>query len=142
MAQLFWDDVKEGQELPSLEEETSSQRLVVWAAASGDFYQIHYDDNFAKGNNLPDIIVHGALKGMLVGRMIDEWIGDEGRIVNWAVSYRGMDPARDPLKIWGKVTKKYEQGGEGLVDVEVGVAQPNGTQTTPGTATVALPKKK
>ena len=141
MAQLFWDDVKEGQELPTLEEETSSQRLVVWAAASGDFYQIHYDDNFAKGNNLPDIIVHGALKGMLVGRMLDEWIGDDGRIVNWGVSYRGMDPARDPLKVWGKVTKKYEQGGEGLVDVEVGVAQPNGTQTTPGTATVALPKK-
>ena len=142
MAQVYWDDVKEGQEIPSLNEETSSQRLVIWAAASGDFYQIHYDDNFAKGNNLPDIIVHGALKGMLVGRMIDEWIGDEGRIVNWGVSYRGMDPARAPIKVWGKVTKKYEQGGQALVDLEVGCAQSNGTQTTPGTATVALPKKK
>ncbi|MDA0364301.1 MAG: MaoC/PaaZ C-terminal domain-containing protein [Chloroflexi bacterium] len=141
MAQVYWNDVSEGQELPALDEEMSSQRLVVWAAASGDFYQIHFDDDFAKGNNLPDIIVHGALKGMLVGRLIDEWIGDEGRIVQWGVSYRGMDPARQNIRVWGKVTKKYEQGGEGLVDLEVGCAQPNGTETTPGTATVMLPKR-
>jgi acyl dehydratase len=141
MAQVYWDDVKEGQEIPALDEEFSSQRLVIWAAASGDFYQIHYDDNFAKGNNLPDIIVHGALKGMLVGRVLDEWVGAGGRIVKWGVSYRGMDPARQNIKVWGKVTKKYEQNGEGYVDLEVGCAQPNGTQTTPGTATVVLPKK-
>ena len=45
--QIYWDDVEEGQEF-SLNEPMCSQRLVVWAAASGDFYQIHYDDNFAK----------------------------------------------------------------------------------------------
>ena len=138
--QLFWDDVSEGQEI-SLQEPMSSQRLVIWAAASGDFYQIHYDDGFAKGNNLPDIIVHGALKGMLVGRLVDEWKGPEGRIVNWGVSYRGMDPARQDLRVWAKVTKKYEEDGEARVDLNVGVAQPDGTETTPGTATVALPKR-
>ncbi len=139
--QTYWDDVDEGAEIALENEEMSSQRLVIWAAASGDFYQIHYDDGFAENNRLPDIIVHGALKGMMVGRLLDEWTGSEGRIVNWDVSYRGMDPARNDLKIWGKVTKKYEQGGEGLIDLDVGVAQTDGTQTTPGTATVALPKK-
>ena len=138
--QLFWDDISEGQEV-SLQEPMSSQRLVIWAAASGDFYQIHYDDGFAKGNDLPDIIVHGALKGMLVGRLLDEWKGSEGRIVNWGVSYRGMDAARQDLRVWAKVTKKYEEGGEARVELNVGVTQPNGTETTPGTATVALPKR-
>ena len=142
MAQLYWDDVKEGQEFSTLEE-TPSQRLVIWAAASGDFYQIHYDDNFAKGNNLPDIIVHGALKGMLVGRLLDEWIGDQGKIVRWGVSYRGMDRAREPITVWGRVTKKYEQDGQALVDLDMGVRQADGkTETTPGKATVALPKKQ
>ena len=41
-----WNAVSEGQEF-ILTEEMDSQRLVVWAAASGDFYQIHYDDDFA-----------------------------------------------------------------------------------------------
>jgi hydroxyacyl-ACP dehydratase HTD2-like protein with hotdog domain len=140
MAQNYWDDIEVGQEI-KLVEETSSQRLVIWAAASRDFYQIHYDDNFAKTNNLPDIIVHGALKGMLVGRLLDEFAGDDGWIKNWGVSYRGMDPARQDVTIWGRVTNKYEEGGEALLDLDVGVAQPDGTQTTPGTATVRLPKK-
>ena len=141
MAQLYWDDVQEGQEF-SLTEQMDSQRLVIWAAASHDFYQIHYDDGFAENNNLPDIIVHGALKGMLVGRLVDEWIGDEGWIKNWSVSYRGMDKAREDITPWGKVTKKYEEGGEALVDLDVGVKQADGTtETTPGTATVRLPKR-
>lgn len=139
--QTYWDDIEEGAEIALENEEMSSQRLVVWAAASGDFYQIHYDDGFAENNRLPGIIVHGALKGMLIGRLLDEWTGSDGRIVNWGVSYRGMDPAREPLRVWGTVTKKYEEGGEGLIDLDVGVAQADGKQTTPGTATVMLPKK-
>ena len=139
--QNYWDDVEEGQEIALENEEMASQRLVVWAAASGDFYQIHYDDGFAENNRLPGIIVHGALKGMLVGRLLDEWAGDEGSIKKWGVSYRGMDPARQALRIWGKVTRKYEEGGEALLDLDVGVQQPDGKETTPGTATVALPKR-
>ncbi len=138
--QLYWDDVTEGSEF-SLTEKTSSQQLVIWAAASGDFYQIHYDDAFARGNDLPGIIVHGALKGMLVGRLIDEWCGDAGRIVSWRVSYRGMDPAGDDLQVWGRVTRKSEHDGEGRVEVDVGVRQPGGAETTPGVATIALPRR-
>ncbi|MEX2032527.1 MAG: MaoC/PaaZ C-terminal domain-containing protein [Dehalococcoidia bacterium] len=134
-----WNGVKEGQEF-TLTEEMSSQRLIVWAAASGDFYQIHYDDNFAKNNRLPDIIVHGALKGMLVGRLLDELAGDKGWIKQWDVSYRGMDIARQDITVHAKVTKKYEANGEHLVDLEVGVRKTDGTETTPGTATLRLPK--
>ena len=141
MTQLTWDDVAEGHEI-SIVEEMPSQRLVIWAAASGDFYQIHYDDSIANENKLPGIIVHGALKGMLVGRLLDEWIGDEGRIVNWGVSYRAMDRARLPITVWGRVTRKYEVGGRALLDLDVGVKQEDGTtETTPGTATVELPRR-
>ena len=138
--QTYWDDLNEGDEV-TLTEAMSSQRLVVWAAASGDFYQIHYDDDFAKGNNLPDIIVHGALKGMLVGRLLDELCGDEGTIKQWDVSYRGMDIARHDVVVHGAVTKKYEEGGQHLLDLNVGVRTDEGNETTPGTATVALPSR-
>ena len=138
--QVHWDDVSEGQEI-SLNEPMSSQRLVMWAAASGDFYQIHYDQGFAVETGLEGVIVHGALKGMLAGRLLDEWTGEDGRIVRWGVSYRGMDPVGQDMRIWGKVTKKYEQHGEGRIDLDVGATQPDGTETTPGTATVLLPKR-
>ncbi|PKN81892.1 MAG: hypothetical protein CVU47_05105 [Chloroflexi bacterium HGW-Chloroflexi-9] len=134
-----WDSVSEGQEFETVEA-SDSQRLVIWAAASGDFYQIHYDDNFAKNNKLPDIIVHGALKGMWVGKLLDEIAGDDGWVKQWDVSYRGMDIAREDVTIFGKITKKYEQGGEHLVDLEVGVRRKDGSVSTPGTGTVRLKK--
>ncbi|MDO9445597.1 MAG: MaoC/PaaZ C-terminal domain-containing protein, partial [Dehalococcoidia bacterium] len=130
-----WDSVSEGQEFETTEA-SDSQRLVIWAAASGDFYQIHYDDNFAKNNKLPDIIVHGALKGMWVGKLLDEIAGDDGWVKQWDVSYRGMDIAREDVTIFGKITKKYEQGGEHLIDLEVGVRRKDGSVSTPGTGTV------
>jgi acyl dehydratase len=137
-AAQYWEDVQDGQEI-SLVEPMSTQRLVIWAAAAGDFYQIHYDEEFAKKNHLPGIIVHGALKGALVGRLLDEWIGAKGRIVRWNVSYRGMDPAREDVTVWARVTRKYQEAGEGRVDLEVGVRGADGAEGTPGTATVALP---
>ena len=140
MEQRYWDDVEEPLEI-GLDEEMSSQRLVVWAAASGDYYAIHYDDGFAKQTGLPGIIVHGALKGMLVGRLLDELVGDEGRIVRWNVSYRGMDEAREDLRVWARVTKKYVEAGEGRLDMDVGVLGAGSQETTPGTATVALPRR-
>ncbi len=48
--QLFWEDVEEGTEITTLEKQPTTQQLVRWAGASGDFYQIHYDKDFALGN--------------------------------------------------------------------------------------------
>jgi acyl dehydratase len=138
MAQTYWDDIQEGHEL-SMTEEMSSQRLIVWAAASGDFYQIHYDDNFAKNNKLPDIIVHGALKGMWVGKILDQIAGNDGWVKEWDVAYRAMDVAREPITVFAKVTGKREENGEKLVDFEVGTRKADGSVTTPGTGTVRLP---
>ena len=61
-------DVKEGMEIPVLKKNCSTQQLVQWAAGSGDFYQIHYDQDFAKGTGLKGIIVHGALKHAFLGQ--------------------------------------------------------------------------
>jgi acyl dehydratase len=139
-AARYWEDVQEGQEL-SLVEPMSTQRLVIWAAASSDFYQIHYDEEFAKKNHLPGIIVHGALKHAIIGRLLDEWVGPQGRILRWDVSYRGMDPAREDVTVWARVTRRYQEQGEGRIDLEVGVRGADGAEGTPGTATVALPMR-
>ena len=53
-----WNDVSEGMELPVLKKNCSTQQLVQWAAGSGDFYQIHYDKDFAVGTGLPNLILH------------------------------------------------------------------------------------
>lgn len=142
MAQVYYEDVKEGQEVPKVVLKATSQQLVYWAAGSGDYYQIHYDKDFAQSTGLPERITHGALKHALLGRMLAEWVGDEGRVVRVACQYRGMDMIDKDVTSRGVVTGKRQEGGRNLVDLEVWTEDPAGNKTTPGTATVSLPSKQ
>jgi len=45
--QVFWDDAEEGMKLPEVVKNPTTQQLVKYAGASGDYYQIHYDLGFA-----------------------------------------------------------------------------------------------
>ena len=136
---VTWDQVKEGAELPVLKKNCSTQQLVQWAAGSGDFYQIHYDKDFAMGTGLPGLIVHGALKNAFLGQLVHDWAGNQARIKKYGCSYRGMDYPTEDILCKGVVTRKYEKNGEKLVDLEVWTENPKGQKTTPGTATVCLP---
>ncbi len=138
-SQLFWDDVDVGTEVTPLVKKPDSQQLVKWAGASGDFYQIHYDNGFALNNDLPGIIVHGALKSAWLGQLLGDWVGDDGVIKSYGCSYRGMDVPGDTLTCKGTVTKKSNDGDENLVECEIWLENGKGEKTTPGTAVVALP---
>ena len=134
-----WDEVTEGMEIPTLKKNCSSQQLVQWAAGSGDFYQIHYDKDFAMSTGLKGIIVHGALKHAFLGQLLHDWVGNTGRIKKFGCSYRGMDYPKEDILCKGVVKRKYQENGEKLVDLEIWTENPQGQKTTPGFATVRLP---
>jgi acyl dehydratase len=137
---VTWDSISEGQAITELKKNCSTQQLVQWAAGSGDFYQIHYDKDFAVGTGLSNIIVHGALKNAFLGQLVHDWMGPNGRIKKYGCSYRGMDYPNQDITCKGIVRRKYEEGGEKLVDLEIWTENPEGNKTTPGTATVAFSK--
>lgn len=136
--EIQWADVVEGMALPEITKNCSTQQLVMWAAASGDFYQIHYDERFAKSMGLDGIIVHGALKNAFLGQLLHQWIGSSGRIKKYGCSYRGMDVPGTDIVCKGTVVRKYRENGENLVDLEIWT-ESIGKKMTPGTATVRLP---
>ncbi|MBI4233039.1 MAG: dehydratase [Chloroflexi bacterium] len=138
---LFWEDVQEGQDIPPLVKHPTTQQLVKYAGASGDFYQIHYDKDFALGNNLPGVIIHGALKNAFLGQLITDWIGEYGVLKKLSCQYRGMDVPGDTLTCKGKVTRKYVQDGLHHVDCDIWVENGKGEKTTPGAATAILPSR-
>ena len=140
--QVYFEDVEEGQEIPKLVQHCDSQRLVMWAAGSGDFYQIHYDKDFALNNKLPERITHGALKHALLGRMLHEWVRYEGRIKQYGCSYRGMDLVDRDIICRGVVKKKYQEGSQNYVELEIWTENPEGQRTSPGSAVVVLPSRQ
>ncbi|GBD11020.1 hypothetical protein HRbin23_00670 [bacterium HR23] len=138
---LYWEDVTEGQEIPPLVKHPTTQQLVKYAGASGDFYQIHYDKDFALNNGLPGVIIHGALKNAWLGQLITDWIGEYGTLKKLSCQYRGMDVPGDTITAKGRVTRKYVQDGKHYVECEIWIENGKGERTTPGSATVILPSR-
>ena len=138
---LFWEDIAEGTEIPTLVKSPTTRQLVQYAGASGDFYEIHYDKDYAQGNGLPGPVVHGALKNAFLGQLITDWIGEEGILRKLSCQYRGMDVPGDVLVCKGTVVRKYREDGQPRVDCEIWMENGEGERTTLGSATVTLPSR-
>ena len=140
--QVYWDDVTEGMELPPMVKNPTTQQLVKYAGASGDYYQIHYDKDFAQGTGLDGVILHGALKNAFLGQFMTDWMGPSGTLKRLACQYRGMDFPEQAITAKGTVTRKFREQGSNLVDCTIWLENPEGQKTTPGSATVALPSRQ
>lgn len=138
---VYWEDVEEGTEIPPVNKNCSTQQLVMYAGSSLDFYQIHYDKDFALNNNLPGVIIHGALKNAWLGQLVTSWAGPGAKLKKLSVQYRGMDLTEEDLTLSGTVSRKYQAGGKHLVDCNIWMENSKGEKTTPGAATVELPTK-
>ncbi len=139
--QLLFDDVRVGMAVPTLVKPATSRQLVMWAGAANDYYEIHYDKDFAIKTGLKGVIVHGWLTFSFMAQLITDWIGDEGTLKKINCSYRGMHVPWEDVFLKGKVTGKYSKDGENYVECDFWAENVQGKITTPGTAVFTLPAK-
>ncbi|MFH1487244.1 MAG: MaoC family dehydratase N-terminal domain-containing protein [Chloroflexota bacterium] len=76
-----------------------------------------------------------------MGHAVTNWMGDDGTLKRLYVEVRRLNLFGDVSWCKGKVTKKYEQDGQYLVDLDVWAENHRGEITAPGNATVALLSK-
>ena len=126
--------VEVGQELPELVKHPTTRQLVQYAGAQGDFYEIHYDQEYARSVGLPGVILHGLLKAGFLGQLVTDWLGDRGRLVSFEVSYRGVDEPGHPYRCRGRVSKVDDAD----VELEVWGEDEAGKRTTVGIARLRL----
>ncbi len=140
--QLYWEDVEEGQEIPTFSRKVGYMELNRFAAANGEFVPIHMDPDYAKNvAKLPDVIIMGNLKAAYIANALTAWAGDEGWLRKIAVDYRKMDNVNTTVSAKAKVTGKREEAGKHLVDLDVWLENEDGDVTTPGSAVVSLPSR-
>lgn len=88
--------------------------LVRYAGASGDFNPIHWNERFATSVGLPNVIAHGMLTMALAGRVVTDWAGDPGAVVEYAVRFTRPVVVPDPdgvvLDVAGEVSAVREDG--------------------------------
>ncbi|MFQ5382279.1 MAG: acyl dehydratase [Dehalococcoidia bacterium] len=139
MSQIYFDDVKEGEELPEMTKNASRAQLFLFSAATQNPHRIHYDREYAAVEGHPDVLVHGPLQGAWLAQYVTDWAGPAGRVlgVGWRNRARAF-PEQD-LTFGGRVVRAFTEGDRGIVELEVWEKNPDGETLMPATAKVALP---
>jgi acyl dehydratase len=86
-AKIAYGDVEVGTELPAQSFPVTRETLVRYAGASGDFNPIHWNEKFAVGVGLPDVIAHGMFTMAEAIRVVTDWTGDPGAVVEYGVRF-------------------------------------------------------
>ena len=114
-----WDDIKEGEIGTSMEYGPLMRaEFVDYANAGGDTNPIHTDEfaGIRAGNK--GVIAHGLYSHAFLGKMLVDWVGAEN-LKTYGGRMVGMARPGDMLLLTAKVTKKYEENGEKLVDLQI-----------------------
>ncbi len=112
-ARVRYVDVEVGTELPAQSFPITRVDLVQYAGASGDFNVIHWSERVATSVGLPNVIAHGMLTMAKAGRVVTDWVGDPGAVVDYAVRFTKPVVVPDDdqgalLEVSGVVTEKGE----------------------------------
>ncbi|MEO6503863.1 MAG: MaoC/PaaZ C-terminal domain-containing protein [Jatrophihabitantaceae bacterium] len=80
-------DVAVGDKLPGQAFPLERATLIRYAGASGDFNPIHWNQQTAVAVGLPDVIAHGMLTMATVVRVVTDWLGDPGAVLDYKVRF-------------------------------------------------------
>ncbi|GGV84177.1 MaoC family dehydratase [Streptomyces gelaticus] len=86
-AKVAYESVEVGTELPARSFPVTRATLVQYAGASGDFNPIHWNEKFAREVGLPDVIAHGMFTMAEAIRVVTDWAGDPGAVVEYGVRF-------------------------------------------------------
>ena len=103
-----------GTELPGQDFAIGRGDLVRYAGAALDFNPIHWNERFATSVGLPDVIAHGMFTMAAAIRVVTDWTGDPGAVLEYGVRFTRPvvvpDPDGTTLHVGGAVRAVREDG--------------------------------
>ncbi len=108
---VTYDGVEVGTALPEQTYGIRRHSLIRYCGASGDSNVIHWNERVAKAVGLPDVISHGMFTMAEAGRLVTDWAGDPGAVVEYGVRFSRPVPVPDDdhgaaLTVRGRVEEK------------------------------------
>ncbi|MBV1914440.1 MAG: hypothetical protein KUG72_03585 [Pseudomonadales bacterium] len=142
MSTVYWEDLKEGQEIPAKSIAISAAQLFQVSAATCNTHRIHFDTLWAQHEGYEERVIHGPVQGEILVQTIESWIGTDGWLRKINFSNRRYAVVDENLTGKGKVTRLFQDNGQSFAELEVWVEKDSGEVTVPGTATVELPTRE
>jgi acyl dehydratase len=138
---LYFEDVKEGDELPSFTVGNLTRTdFVKYAGSSGDFNPIHHDQTFAEASGNPTVFAMGMMNAGILSRLVADYAGLEN-LRKYRVRFATRVWPGDSVTCKGKVTKKAVENGEKIIEGEIAALNQKGEVTIQGSFRAALPSR-
>ena len=137
----YWDDVQVGDCLPDISLVLDATAMVLQVSGSQDWSPVHHDLAFAKDSGIPTIFYNTGWTTGVLGRLLTDWMGSSGWVQTLSFQMRGMNAHGTQVIAHGKVIDKRIEADNALVDVEIHLENDQAGITTPGKATIRLPRK-
>ena len=138
---LHFEDVKEGDELPSFTVENLTRTdFVKYAGSSGDFNPIHHDQTFAEVSGNPTVFAMGMMNAGVLSRLVSDYAGLEN-LRKYRVRFAMRVWPGDSVTCKGKVTKKAVENGEKIIEGEIAALNQKGEVAIQGSFRAALPSR-
>ena len=132
---LAWDDIAEGDALPTVERDIDTTLVVSGAIASRDFYPVHHDKGAAQDAGSPDVFLNILTTNGLMAAYVTNWCGPDWDLASISLRLRLPAFPGQTLTTTGAVSAKRETDGAREVDVDFSAATEYGVHCS-GTATV------
>ncbi len=140
--QTYFEDVREGDLIEGYDLTLDWTKMVEQVSGSQDFYPVHHDPEFAAEAGHPAIFYNTGWTQAALCRVVTDWAGPAGWMSKFRFEMRRMNIPDDEVHARGKVTAKSDlDDAHGLVELEVWLENDRLGVTTPGWATVRLPRR-
>ncbi|MEP7056004.1 MAG: MaoC/PaaZ C-terminal domain-containing protein [Actinomycetota bacterium] len=139
-ANVSYDDVHVDAEIGPREFSITRLDLVKYCGASGDFNVIHWNERVAVSVGLPNVVAHGMFTMAQVARLVTDWCGDPGALVEYRVRFSRPvlvpdDDIGATLTVKGRIENKL---GDRRVSLFIEASTPDGSVLTGARAIVQL----
>jgi acyl dehydratase len=110
---VAYDEVEVGTPVPTQTFPVQRVNLIKYAGASGDFNVIHWNERVATAVGLPNVIAHGMFTMAQAARVVTDWVGDPGAVLEYGVRFSSPvvvpdDDRGAEIVVGGTVTEKLD----------------------------------
>lgn len=143
MTQSFrhWEDVQEGEILPTLRFPITVKTLVLAVCGTRDLMPYHHNSAYSKSLGNRDMFVNTMFEQALFGRFVTDWAGPESDFRATSLQMVGQMVPDDVANIEGRVTRVYREGTDARVHIELTASTELGLAAR-ASATLAMPSRE
>ncbi len=140
-SQRYWEDVVEGDQILGQSVYLTPTEFLIANAGSSNLDLVHHDREYTQSGGHADYFMHTGWYNGHFGHILSDFAGIDGWIMKMSQEMRRMNIPGDTTTFSGRVTRKYQDGEERLIDLDLWAENLREGVTTVAKGTVALPSR-